>query len=94
MQAKQLDDLHISGGGQKGKKKGKLEEEEEEEPEESFDDYEKRVNAFVTIALATASSSKRDDYKSGLVFEERRQVIHEFMKTILLKKCKNANCGA
>ena len=88
-----MDDLHVGGGGRKGKSKGKLEE-EEDEPEESFEDYEKRVNTFVAVHLSRASSSKRDDYKSAQVFEERKQVIHEFLKMVILRQCKNPNCGA
>ena len=88
--AKSLDDFHVSTQ----KKKGKLEEEKDDEPEESFADYEKRINAYVALHLASASSSKRDSYKDTQVYEERRQVIHEFMKTIIGKKCRNPACGA
>lgn len=90
MAAKSLDDLQV--GTQK--KKGKLEEEDEDEPSESFDEYEKRVNTYVAVHLASASSSKRDNYKDGQVYEERRQVIHNFMKATLSKKCQNPNCNA
>ena len=89
-----MDDLNVGGSARKSSGRGKLEEDEEDEPEESFEDYEKRVNTFVAVHLSRASSSKRDEYKAAQVFEERRQVIHDFLKTVLLKKCKNPNCGA
>ena len=90
--SKQLDDLEVGGNGA-DKKKKRLEG-EEDEPEESFELYEKRIQGFVAVHLASASSSKRDTYKAAQVFEERKQVIHDFMKTTLLTKCKNPNCGA
>lgn len=75
------------------KKKGKLEE-DEDEPTETFDEYQMRVNAFVATHLAVASSSKRDSYKDAQVYQERKAVIHEFLKTTLTKKCQNPTCGA
>ena len=87
--AKQLDDMHVSS-----QKKGRLEEESEDVPVESFEDFERRVNTYVALHLASASSSKRDDYKDGQVYQERKAIIHEFLKTTIMKKCQNPNCGA
>ncbi|KAI0089112.1 beta and beta-prime subunits of DNA dependent RNA-polymerase [Irpex rosettiformis] len=87
--AKQVDDMNITS-----QKKGRLEEDGDEDPAESFEAFEARLEAFVAIYLASASSSKRDDYKDGQVYQERKAVIHEFLKTAVSKKCQNPNCGA
>lgn len=84
-----LDDLRVTS-----EKKGKLEEENDDEPTETFDDYQMRINTFVAAHLASASSSKRDDYKDGQVYQERKAVIHEFLKATITKKCQNPSCGA
>lgn len=75
-------------------KPGRLEEDEEEDPAESFESFEKRLNTIVALHLASASSSKRDNYKDGQVYQERKTVIHDFIKTAISKKCQNPNCGA
>ena len=87
--AKMLDDLRVTT-----EKKGKLEGEDDDEPTETFDDYEMRVNTFVAANLAGASTSKRDDYKDTQVYQERKAVIHEFLKATITKKCQNPSCGA
>lgn len=76
------------------KKKGRLEEDADEDPAESYEAFEARLQAFVAIVLTSASSSKRDDYKDGQVYQERKAVIHDFLKTAVSKKCQNPNCGA
>lgn len=87
-----LDDLRVVT-----EKKGRLEGDDDDgddEQTETFDDYQMRVNAFVAAHLAGASSSKRDDYKDGQVYQERKNVIHEFLKATISKKCQNPTCGA
>ena len=88
--AKMLDDLRVTN-----EKKGKLEAaEDDDEPVETFEDYELRVKAFVAMHLTNASSSKRDNYKDVQVYQERKNVIHEFLKATIAKKCQNPSCGA
>lgn len=87
--AKTLDDLRVTS-----EKKGKLEADDDDEPTETFEDYQMRVNAFVAAHLAGASSSKRDNYKDTQVYQERKAVIHEFLKATITKKCQNPSCGA
>lgn len=67
--AKALDDMHYDT------KKGKrgAEDEDDDEPAESYEAFEQRVNLYVAAHLATASSSKRDSYKDGLVYQARRR---------------------
>ncbi|KAL1944308.1 hypothetical protein VTO73DRAFT_3493 [Trametes versicolor] len=88
--AKALDDMHYDT------KKGKrgAEDEDDDEPAESYEAFEQRVNLYVAAHLATASSSKRDSYKDGLVYQARKDVISDFIKTSMTKKCQNTNCGA
>ena len=89
--AKMLDDLRVTGE----KKSGKLEaQDEDDEQVETFEDYELRVKTYVAAHLVGASSSKRDDYKDGQVYQERKAVIHEFLKATITKKCQNPGCGA
>ncbi|KAI0959721.1 hypothetical protein AcW1_004466 [Taiwanofungus camphoratus] len=89
--AKTLDDLRI-----KTTKKHKRTEEEDDDdtPAESYHEFEQRVNTYVAIHLAAASSSRRDSYKDGLVYQARKEVIADFLKTSMLRKCKNPSCGA
>ncbi|KZT72559.1 beta and beta-prime subunits of DNA dependent RNA-polymerase [Daedalea quercina L-15889] len=88
--AQTLDDIHVvTKSGRKAK-----DIEEEEESAESDHAFEQRINTYVAVHLATASSSKRDSYKDGLVYQARRELIDEFLKATMLKKCKNPNCGA
>lgn len=76
-------------------KQSKLTDEDaEDDALESFQAFERRVNAFVGVLLTRASSSKRDDYKENQVYQERKTIIQEFMKTAISKKCQNPNCGA
>ncbi|KAI0268325.1 beta and beta-prime subunits of DNA dependent RNA-polymerase [Gloeopeniophorella convolvens] len=84
--ASALDDLHM-----KVKTKGQdLEDESEGETVEAF---EQRVTIFVQLNLLRASSS-RDDYKHSLVFQARKDLIQEFLKASLIKRCQNHGCGA
>src|ERR1700685_635050 len=74
--------------------KGKDDDGEDESPDETLENFEQRLNLFVQIHLARASSSKRDHYKDALVFQTRKDLIQEFRKVIQVKKCQNEGCGA
>jgi hypothetical protein len=67
---------------------------DDESADETLQDFEQRLNLFVQIHLNRASSSKRDHYKDGLVFQARKDLIQEFRKVIQVKKCQNEGCGA
>lgn len=88
--AKALDDIHY----QTTKGKRDAEDEDDDTPSESYEAFEQRVNLYVAAHLATASSSKRDSYKDGLVYQARKDVINDFIKTSMTKKCQNPSCGA
>ena len=66
----------------------------DDEPEESYEAYEQRINLYVAAHMATASSSKRDAYKDGLVYQTRKDVINDFIKVTMSKKCQNSGCAA
>ena len=83
-----LDDVHI-----KASAKNALDD-DEDSAEESIESFEKRVNAFVRLQLLRASGSKRDEYKSSLVFQARKDLILNFQKNSMVKKCQNPECGA
>ncbi|KAI0774421.1 beta and beta-prime subunits of DNA dependent RNA-polymerase [Fomes fomentarius] len=86
--AKALDDVNYTT------KKGRSADDEDDEPAETYEAFEQRLNLYVAAHMATASGSKRDAYKDGLVYQARKDVINDFIKASMLKKCQNANCGA
>jgi hypothetical protein len=59
---------------------------------ETFEEYKERMDDLVQKSLRSASSSTRDNYKDGLVYQARKDVILEFLKAAIQKKC--SNCGA
>ena len=83
-----MDDMHIAGG------KGGEDDDDDDEPVETYEQFEKRVNTFVAVSILKHSPTKRDDYKDGLVFQERKNLIAQFMKSTHAKKCPNSSCGA
>ncbi|KAI0082411.1 beta and beta-prime subunits of DNA dependent RNA-polymerase [Panus rudis PR-1116 ss-1] len=89
--ANMLDDLHVQSAT---KGAGEDEDMDDDTPLESYESFEARVNAFVALNLKVAGSAKRDNYKDGLVFQERKTVISQFIKLTHTKKCQNPNCGA
>lgn len=87
--AKALDDINYST-----KKKRSADDDEGDEPAESYEAYEQRISLYVAAHMATASGSKRDAYKDGLVYQARKDVIQDFIKTTMTRKCQNPNCNA
>ena len=65
--------------------------EEEEEEEESGEEFEQRIHIFVTRSLERASSSMRDDYKDGQVYQARKDIILAFLKLTSQQKCRNCH---
>lgn len=63
----------------------------EDSADESDSDYIKRINLFVAVQLHRASSSKRDDYKDGVVYQTRKNIITDFLKSCISNSCRN--CG-
>lgn len=86
--AQGVDDIH------RHTKKSGGDDEDDETSDESLENFQQRINLFVQIHLARASGSKRDHYKDSLVFQARKDLIQEFRKVIMVKKCQNEGCGA
>jgi DNA-directed RNA polymerase I subunit RPA1 len=64
-----------------------------EEPSETIDEYNGRLQLWVRSSLAKATDQGRDEYKkSGIVYDRRKRVIAEFLKSLTKKKCDR--CGA
>jgi hypothetical protein len=63
-------------------------------PEESPEAFQQRVELFVSVHLARASTSKRDHYKDTLVYQTRKNLIAEFLKATIMRKCNNNGCHA
>ena len=82
--ASALDNVHI---------RSKTKEEDAGDEAESLKAFEQRVHAFVQLTLMRASGS-RDNYKHGLVYQARKDLIQQILKASLLKRCQNPGCGA
>ncbi|KDQ64322.1 hypothetical protein JAAARDRAFT_187666 [Jaapia argillacea MUCL 33604] len=76
------------------KKKKGIEEDDSDEDEsdsESLQAYKDRLNAFVILNLHRARGSTRDQYKDTLVYQARRDLVTEFLKATITKKCHNCS---
>ena len=97
--AQGVDDLHIHISRKSRKKTGDEDDSEVEDtdkpevPDETLDQFIMRVNLYVAVHLSRASNSRRDHYKDGLVYQARKDLINEFLKRTLVKKCQNADCS-
>jgi len=67
---------------------------DEDSHDETIADFESRINLFVSVHFSKASSSTRDHYKDSLVYQARKDLITEFLRTTITKKCSNEGCGA
>ncbi|KAF9653451.1 beta and beta-prime subunits of DNA dependent RNA-polymerase [Thelephora ganbajun] len=68
---------------------------DEDAAEEGQDDVVlnvRRINDYVEKAFKVHGKGQRDAYKDELVFQTKKEVITEFLKYAMLKKC--ANCSA
>ncbi|KII94929.1 hypothetical protein PLICRDRAFT_169633 [Plicaturopsis crispa FD-325 SS-3] len=62
--------------------------------DETVTAWEQRLHLYVALQLSRASGSKRDHYKDTLVYQARKDLIIDFLKAALQKKCHNDDCGA
>jgi DNA-directed RNA polymerase I subunit RPA1 len=62
----------------------------------TVEEFEKHLEDYVQLELGRASSARRGDYKDGPVYQARKQVIDDFIKTAHSnsKRCSRPNCGA
>lgn len=87
--ARDLDDLHrrVRTGGDDA-------EEDNGTTDESVKEFRVRVGLFVAVHLHRATTSQRDDYKMGLCYQARQNLIAEFLKAVMRNSCQNEDCGA
>lgn len=105
-QAEHVDTFIHETKSKAAKKKAKhagpatLSDEDEGEPteevpveDESLEQYAARLDFYVRITLQRSAGTSRDDYKKGgIVYDRRRKLISEFLKSLTKKKC--GRCGA
>jgi len=72
---------------------GSEEEQESGVSDESPEEFIARINLYVAIHLARAPQHTRDSYKEGLIYQTRKDLINEFLKACILKKCQNGDCS-
>jgi DNA-directed RNA polymerase I subunit RPA1 len=66
---------------------------EDEVPDEKPEEFMARINLYVAIHLSRTKNS-RDDYKSENAYQLRKEVIQEFLRNCILKKCQNGDCSS
>ncbi|KZT29285.1 beta and beta-prime subunits of DNA dependent RNA-polymerase [Neolentinus lepideus HHB14362 ss-1] len=72
------------------RKKGDADDDDDNEvAEESIEIFEWRVSAYVQTILLTRQSRTRDDYKDPAVYQARKDLMLEFLKATISKKCHN-----
>ena len=63
-------------------------------PEESLQEFMTRIHLYVAVQLSRNASQTRDSYKDGITYQAKKDLIKEFLKATLLKKCQNPDCGS
>lgn len=82
-----LDRVNVEDHEQSGKK---------DTARETVEEFEERVEQYVHQYLRGSSSARRGDYKDGPVYQARKKVIEEFIKTAQsnYKRCSRSECRA
>lgn len=92
-----VDDIHLRVGKKKSKTSGaegeEMIEDEEDVPDETTSEFTARINLYVAIHLARAPKNTRDSYKDGLIYQTRKDLINDFLRSCITKKCQNGDCG-
>lgn len=98
--AQGVDDIHlrVSRKKEKGGKDEDAEDASEVEEDSGVADetpheFIARINLYVAIHLARSPTNTRDSYKDGLIYQTRKDLINEFLKACISKKCQNGDCG-
>lgn len=66
---------------------------EDDEDDESSESFIVRLQEYVQTHLNLASGSRRDNYKDHMVYNVRKELIQEFLRSTILTKCHNDECG-
>lgn len=93
-----VDDIQLRVGRKKAKTSGAEGEEmqehgDEDVPDETPHEFIARINLYVAIHLARAPKNTRDSYKDGLIYQTRKDLINDFLRNCILKKCQKGDCG-
>ncbi|KAJ3518055.1 hypothetical protein NLJ89_g82 [Agrocybe chaxingu] len=64
------------------------------QPDETPHEFIARINLYVAVHLARSPRNTRDSYKDALIYQARKDVINDFLKTCITKKCQNSDCGS
>jgi hypothetical protein len=89
-----IDTLHVQS------KKKNIDDDDDDDAEEDGDEplaaFTQRIFVFLQANLAKAriAGVNRDSYKDALVFQARKDLILDFQKIAMVKKCQNPQCGA
>ncbi|RXW17855.1 hypothetical protein EST38_g7989 [Candolleomyces aberdarensis] len=94
-----VDDLHLqTKSSSKGKGKAGEEGEDvemaggdDDVPDETPDQFMARINLYVAIHLSRTKNT-RDDYKNETSYQMRKEIIQNFLRNSIMKKCQNADC--
>ena len=62
-------------------------------PEETPQEFMTRIHLYVAVQLSRNAGKTRDSYKDGISYQTKKNLITEFLKTTILKKCQNSDCG-
>lgn len=62
-------------------------------PDETPQQFMARINLYVAIHLSRAKGNTRDNYKDALVYQARKELVNDFLKNTILKKCQNGDCS-
>lgn len=89
--------LTIQAARPLAKSKASKLEEQGEDTAETLSEYKARLWKYVEMAVANAKKEQgiptRDDYKSAICFDKRKQLIAEFLKVMSARK-RCGNCQA
>lgn len=94
--AQGIDDLTLQVRRTKGKgKEGEdtMDVDEDEASYEKDEEFIARINLFVAIHMQKAKSS-RDGYKNEIAYQMRKDLIQDFLRNTMLKKCQNGDCSS
>lgn len=98
-EAQGLDDMTIRTKRRKVKPDGddggdEVDKDEYTDPEESPQEFMTRIHLYVAVQLSRNASKTRDSYKDGTSYQAKKDLIKEFLKATILKKCQNPDCGS
>jgi hypothetical protein len=94
--AQGIDDLTLQVRRAKGKGKeaeDTMDVDEDETSYEKDDEFITRINLFVAIHMQKTKGS-RDGYKNEIAYQMRKDLIQDFLRNTMLKKCQNGDCSS